>query len=234
MNNPRRYEASRGDCFYDFFWPLLISLLLHIVVLGNFAPGRNTAPSILPVERDMPVSSLHIVRIVPHLQSLSQAQESYGRRPQEQPTERKPESADFLRSTAKILPNAGTRATNVADPAESDGDLRTIDMMEASEYRLALARALVRLRPDDGSQPVGVGEIFLELIGRQGPDTPILRMSTFNVQRAESERWHMLMQAAVEQTPIPASWSGRPFKLSLKLYVVPIHSAEGSACNSCS
>jgi hypothetical protein len=145
-----------------------------------------------------------------------------------------PKRADFLRSTVKISPNARIRAANAADPAESDAELLIIDMMEAAEYRLDLARTLVRLRSGDASQPVSAGEVFLELIGSQGAVVPALRVSAFSVLRPENERWHMLMLTAVEQTPIPAAWSGRPFKLSLKLLVAPIQSAEGSACNSCS
>jgi hypothetical protein len=228
MNNPHRYEASRGDCFFKFFWPLLISLLLHLLVLGKFDSGQRVAWSVLVAERGQLASPLQIIRIFPKQESRE-----LGVRVSEERTNGiQTEKAAFLRSTAKKTEKSKAQAST--DTVEKAGDFPAVSDMEAAEYRLALARTVSRLQAANAADLLSPGEVFLELMRPQGTDQLVLRTTLSSVSAGDSKQWHALMQAAVDETSIPAAWSGRGFRLPLKLLVVPSQYDDGSACSSCS
>lgn len=102
------------------------------------------------------------------------------------------------------------------------------DGADVAAYRLALGRSASPLIAAADVRVPAPAEIMFVLHGEPGQSYPRLFLSTHSIALASAESLLEIMRIAVEQTPLPAGWSGRRFRLSLRLQVVPIQSASGS------
>jgi hypothetical protein len=227
LQNPCCHDLCGRDFFHGLFWPLLASIFLHIVVLGKFPLGHSASLAISSVERNQPLAPLKIVSFVanPRLQATGETVKPHISEPKIAKIDK------FSRSTMRKPDKASPQSTS---DLEADGDIPVVDEMEAAEYRLALARVLARLQGNDANEVPGSGEIVFELTGRRGQSVPLLKMERYNMAQADSMRWQILMQKAIDQTPLPFGWSGRAFKLPLTVQLLSFHHASGSACSACS
>lgn len=222
MTNPRCLNASRGDSFLCLRNALCISLALHLFVMvlpvlervqySGLASTKRM--SVALVRKDIPeVPVVLAAADRPAVKSLP----GHAGEGAVQPS---------LRST----PGKPGKRKRAAQQEISGADEFSVlpDGADVAAYRLALGYSASRLIAAASVRVTASGDVTFVLHGQPGQAHPRLFLTNHSIALESAESLLEIMRIAVEQTPLPAGWSGRRFRLSLRLQVVPIQSASGS------
>jgi len=203
MSNPRCSQGSGGDCFFRLVAASLLSIFLHLLVLG-----LSSGPA-LPPEADGQVRVLAVIgKTTGYSPSHPRAS------PKTIDDQRGREASRKNRREAGASPalpgeNRISQASAFAEnfqPAPAG--------MESSAYRLALGRAFGNLLGNDLRAALPAGELVFGIQHRASGAPPSLRLLGVADQML-SEQLLALMTQALDQTPVPATWRARDYRLEL-------------------
>jgi len=212
MSDPRYSQGSSGDCFLGLPAALVLSVVLHVLLLG-FA---DRPP--LPVQADGGTRVLAMIgdakRYSPQRLSIAPGK-----------TDRQPADVaprDSIPEASALRGPEDRKNVSPALASGTDDDVQPIPPgMDLSAYRLALGRAFGNLLDEDIKGALPAGELTFGIYYRASGSPPSLRLLGV-ADQVLSDRLLVLMAQALALTPLPANWQARDYRLELRAVVVGV------------